>query len=67
MEHQQKLFAGFSQQHDVTRLVYFEPFAQIKSAIRREKQIKSWRREKQLALIRSLNPDFHDLSRDFHP
>jgi len=64
-EHKQKLIDGFTKKYDVTRLVYFEPYDQPKSAIRREKQIKSWRREKKLALIRSMNPKFRDLSEDF--
>jgi len=56
---------GFTKQYDVTRLVYYEPHGQPKSAIRREKQIKSWRREKKLVLIKSMNPKFRDLSEDF--
>jgi len=64
-QHKQKLADGFTKQYDVTRLVYFEPHGQPKSAIRREKQIKSWRREKKLALIRSMSPRFRDLSEDF--
>ncbi len=64
-EHKQKLVEGFTKKYDVTRLVYFEPHGQRKSAISREKQIKSWRREKKLALIRSMNPKFRDLSEDF--
>jgi putative endonuclease len=47
----EKLIEGFTKKYDVTRLVYFEPHSQIKAAIRRERQIKSWRREKKLALI----------------
>ena len=64
-QHKQKLVDGFTKKYDVMRLVYFEPHGQPKSAIRREKQIKSWRREKKLALIRSMNPKFRDLSEDF--
>ena len=64
-QHKQKLVDGFTKEYDVTRLVYFEPHGQPKSAIRREKQIKSWRREKKLALIRLMNPKFRDLSEDF--
>jgi len=30
-----------------------------------EKQIKRWRREKKLALIRNVNPKFRDLTADF--
>jgi len=65
-QHKQKRIEGFTNEHDVTRLVYFEQFNEIKSAIRREKQLKSWRRDKKLALIRSQNPEFRDLSLDFH-
>ena len=64
-QHKAKLVDGFTKQYDVTRLVYYEPHGQPKSAIQREKQIKSWRREKKLALIRSMNPKFRDLSEDF--
>jgi putative endonuclease len=64
-EHKQKIHEGFIKKYDVTRLVYFEPFDQVKSAISREKQIKSWRREKKLTLIRTRNPEFRDLSEDF--
>jgi putative endonuclease len=65
LEHKQKIVEGFTKKYDVTRLVYYEPHTQIKAAIGREKQIKSWRREKKLALIRSMNPKFRDLSEDF--
>jgi putative endonuclease len=64
-EHKQKLHDGFTKKYDITRLVYFEPFDQVKSAISREKQIKSWRRDKKLILIRTRNPQFRDLSEDF--
>ena len=64
-QHKAKLVEGFTKQYDVTRLVYYEPFGQIKSAISREKQIKSWRREKKLELIRERNPGMRDLSEDF--
>jgi putative endonuclease len=64
-EHKEKLVEGFTKKYDITRLVYYEPHGQIKGAICREKQIKNWRREKKLVLIRSINPKFRDLSEDF--
>ena len=67
MEHQEKRCPGFTKEYDVTRLVYFEPFGDIRQAIGREKQIKRWRREKKLSLIRRMNPRFRDLSKDFIP
>jgi predicted GIY-YIG superfamily endonuclease len=50
---------------NVVRLVYFEPFGDMRNAISREKQIKRWRREKKLIIIRAMNPQFRDLSEDF--
>ncbi len=49
--------------YGVKRLVYFEEFDDPVSAIAREKQLKHWSRSKKLALIRSLNPMFKDLSK----
>ena len=45
---------------------HFEEHADIRDAIEREKQIKSWRREKKVALIESLNPQWRDLGLDWH-
>jgi putative endonuclease len=61
-EHKLKLNSGFTKKYDVTRLVYLEAYADVRNAIAREKQIKRWRREKKLALIRKMNPHFRDLS-----
>jgi putative endonuclease len=64
-EHKQQLCSGFTKKYEVFRLVYFEPFGDVRNAISRERQIKRWRREKKLALIRSVNPKLRDLSKDF--
>jgi putative endonuclease len=64
-QHKQKIVPGFTKQHEVDRLVYFEPFQDVRSAIAREKQIKRWRREKKLNLIHGLNPEMRDLADDF--
>ena len=61
-EHQQGRVEGFTSRYRVHRLVYFEETRDIRSALAREKQIKSWRREKKLALIREANPRFQDLA-----
>ena len=66
LQHKGKRIAGFTQRYDVTRLVYFQVFGDIRDAIRREKEIKGWRREKKLALIREVNREFRDRSKDFH-
>ena len=65
MEHKHEICDGFTKKYKVTRLVYFESFGDVRDAISREKQIKRWRREKKLALIRERNAGFRDLSEDF--
>ena len=61
-EHKQGLNAGFTKQYRVTRLVYFERFADIRDAIAREKVIKGWKRSRKLSLIHSQNPTWEDLA-----
>jgi len=42
-------------------LVWFEVHDRIDDAIRREKQMKEWRRSWKLRQIEAMNPDWHDL------
>src|SRR6266853_649943 len=65
LQHKDGLFVGFTKRYEVKRLVYFEGFGDVREAISREKQIKGWRREKKLALIRRMNPKLRDLSEGF--
>jgi len=60
-EHKQGETPGFTSRYKVNRLVYVEVFNDIRYAIIREKQIKSWRRDKKIALIESQNPAWADL------
>jgi putative endonuclease len=64
-EHKQKVFPGFSADYNTVKLVYFEPFSDVRAAIAREKQLKRWRREKKVFLIERDNPTWRDLSADF--
>ena len=61
-EHKSKLVKGFTQEYNVTRLVYFEETRDVVSALEREKEIKGWRREKKNNLIGAVNPNWKDLS-----
>lgn len=61
-EHKQKMAPGFTTKYKVHRLLYFEQFGEIERAIKREKQIKKWRRDKKLALIEDSNPVHEDLA-----
>jgi len=60
-EHKNKLADGFTQKYNVNKLVYYEIFGDIMSAIEREKQIKGWVRKKKIALIEKENPEWKDL------
>jgi putative endonuclease len=64
-EHKLKLTAGFAAKYNITRLVYFESFEDVRNAIEREKQVKAWTRAKRLALVESTNPKWDDLSREW--
>ena len=52
---------SFTSKYNVTRLVYFEETSDVRAAIEREKQIKSWSRDKKTTLIMEDNPKWTDL------
>ena len=52
---------GFTKQHAIKRLVWYEVHTEILQAITREKQIKTWRRDWKVNLIQGMNPDWRDL------
>ena len=61
-EHKNKLIEGFTKKYNLDKLVYFEHTDDVNGAIRREKEIKKWRREKKNNLIESLNPNWIELT-----
>jgi putative endonuclease len=65
LEHKQGLVPGFTHKYRIHRLVHFESFSDVRDAIGREKQIKAWRRDKKLALVRRNNPGWLDLAADW--
>ncbi len=64
-QHKNGLIEGFSKKYKCQRLVYYECFAYVGTAIEREKEIKGWRREKKDALVATINPQWRDLSEDW--
>lgn len=62
LEHILKINNGFTAQYKVHKLLYFEEYPSAIEAIQREKQLKGWRREKKMMLIKTMNPGFIDLS-----
>ena len=66
-QHKTGGFEGFTSKYKVDRLVYWEKFTDVKSAIAREKQLKRWTRIKKMQLIVSMNPTWKDLAADWFP
>lgn len=60
-EHKHKLVDGFTKKYNIHRLVYYEVFTDINNAIKREKQLKEWKRKWKLELIEDKNSNWRDL------
>ena len=60
-EHDQALIDGFTKRYGVKQLVYYEFHNSMDEAIRREKQLKEWKRAWKVRLIESVNPEWRNL------
>lgn len=65
-EHKNEIYEGFSKKYKTKKLVYFEQADDINIAIKREKQIKNWARNKKDFLINQINLQWNDLSDDWY-
>jgi putative endonuclease len=61
-QHRNHVVRGFSDRYGVTRLVWWEMHDGAETAIRREKQIKKWRRAWKVQLLSAENPEWDDLA-----
>lgn len=62
-EHKSKIDPwSFTSKYNVVKLVYYTHFASIEDAIAEEKRIKGGSRNKKLALIEAMNPEWKDLT-----
>ena len=60
-QHKMKLTPGFTARYGVNRLVWYEVFDDPTNAIAREKELKKWRREWKIRLIKDMNSEWRDL------
>lgn len=60
-EHKNNIFDGFTKKYGIKNLVYFEVFEEIEEAIKREKVLKGWKRERKIALFEPQNKEWSDL------
>ena len=60
-EHKNNVVKGFTQEHHVHQLVYYEQHDDPEHAILRETRIKKWGRSWKIRLIEKNNPGWKDL------
>ncbi len=63
-EHKHHAVEGFTGKYGVNTLVWYEVHETMESAIRREKEIKNWKRTWKLKVIEAMNPLWRDLYDD---
>ena len=63
-EHKIKLTLSFTEKYNCNKLVYYEISDSMIDAIKREKQLKNWKRSWKNELINTFNPSWKDLSKD---
>jgi putative endonuclease len=60
-QHKEGVEDGFTRKYGCKMLVWYEQHGEIEMAIRREKQLKEWKRLWKLRIIEEMNPDWDDL------
>ena len=56
---------GFTKKYGLGKLVYFETYQYVNDAIKREKNMKKWKRQWKINIIEKDNPNWNDLSSDW--
>ncbi|HTT97488.1 MAG TPA: GIY-YIG nuclease family protein [Rhizomicrobium sp.] len=64
--HREGRGSEFCKKYNVTRLVYCEEFPLYADAIRRETNLKRWKRDWKIALIEKVNPNWDDLTESWN-
>jgi putative endonuclease len=65
-QHKKKLVVGFTERYNINRLIYYEETNDVGVAQTRERQLKGWLRSKKIALVKSMNPEWKDLSEGWY-
>ena len=63
-QHKSNLILGFTHDHAVHRLVWFEQHSTMDAALNREKMLKRWNRAWKIQLVEKSNPYWRDLYPD---
>ncbi|TQD39752.1 GIY-YIG nuclease family protein [Haloflavibacter putidus] len=65
-EHKNKLIEGFTKKYNLKKLVFYQEFSQIGEALKREKQLKNWKRQWKIELIEEKNKEWEDLASNWN-
>ena len=68
LKHKENIQIGantFVSKYNIEFLVYYQKFNWIQEAIAREKELKGWKRDKKVELIKRFNTDFEFLNHYF--
>ena len=61
-QHRKKFFENsFTARYGLDKLVYYEPFESLKAMVKRERDLKEWKRNWKIKLIVQKNPEWKDL------
>jgi len=63
-QHRGKLVAGLTKRYGVPQLAWFETHDDIMEAIKRDKQLKEWKRARKIEPVQAKNPHWRDLYDD---
>lgn len=63
-EHKNNIIEGFTKKYLIHNLVHYEVFSRPEDAIKREKQMKEWKRLWKIELIEKTNPNWNDLYKE---
>jgi putative endonuclease len=63
-QHKNEIYDGFTAEHGLKLLVWYEVHENAESAIRKEKRLKKYLRQWKINLINEMNPDWKDLYDD---
>lgn len=66
LEHKKGSVEGFAKKYGLKTLIYFEVHQNVNDAIRREKQLKKWKRQWKIDLVEKDNSDWNDLASDWY-
>lgn len=66
-QHKHGMVDGFTKEHDLHILVWYQLHDTMENAIITEKRMKKWKREWKLNVIEQMNPYWRDLWEDINP